>query len=548
MTPTDLDSTANSLECSSQAKSIKCFEKLPTCQEMATSALADSCASIDGNSQSGPNDLENQKTLYAARLAVCELYESQVPIPTGCEHFVPSKENSDKQGHVTNFGGDETRKMKVGYPIYEDYTERDLGACLVGLQTDGRSWTSYSNARQNAVTLCQAARVGVEKSEILNIYRIMTDSTLDNLELSQKLNDNLREALKDHHDGRENMVQFWHDLHESGTAELSRVREAWNAIMEDMQKIAANHTDSLIEKAERAGARIDNFKDQVEGANTALDQMTDHQKALVASASAQLEILQQQTVYSVEMVAQHAIQLAYNLTGNLEQSAKMGSILSNGMQELGMMNTALNQQAVGILSVLNLSQSTLEEIHEKYLHLNSSIDESLKSMSHLKKLIDGVSKSVAAITGLFSTVGYIPWLAIILVVLLRILALPNGLPLFHAFAGVVRYVVAHMGCYILMLLAILMIAYHLIFVETLWDLTQRWMEGGVSRLEGAGLVSGATLLVFLLSSLAIRCFRGGSVDEVEDEDEDVDEKPTNPKRGRFWFNDPKKYEHKKWLV
>ncbi|KAI9925205.1 hypothetical protein MW887_006125 [Aspergillus wentii] len=64
-----------------------------------------------------------------------------------------------------------------------------LGSCLKSLESRPQWWTSYSNSRQNAVVICQAARVENEKEELLGLHRSIVESTI-------KLNDGFQEALR----------------------------------------------------------------------------------------------------------------------------------------------------------------------------------------------------------------------------------------------------------------------------------------------------------------------------------------------------------------
>ena len=60
--------------------------------------------------------------------------------------------------------------------------------CLKALESRPQWWTSYSNNRQNAMVICQAARIETEKEELLNLHQSIVQSSV-------KLDDGLREAL-----------------------------------------------------------------------------------------------------------------------------------------------------------------------------------------------------------------------------------------------------------------------------------------------------------------------------------------------------------------
>lgn len=62
--------------------------------------------------------------------------------------------------------------------------------CLKALESRPQSWTSYSNSRQNAMVVCQAAQIETEKEELLNLHRSIVQSSF-------KLNKGLQIALQE---------------------------------------------------------------------------------------------------------------------------------------------------------------------------------------------------------------------------------------------------------------------------------------------------------------------------------------------------------------
>lgn len=61
--------------------------------------------------------------------------------------------------------------------------------CLRALESRPQWWTSYSNSRQNAMVICQAARIETEREELLDLHRSIVES-------STKLDDGLRRAAQ----------------------------------------------------------------------------------------------------------------------------------------------------------------------------------------------------------------------------------------------------------------------------------------------------------------------------------------------------------------
>lgn len=118
----------------------------PSCMRLATQTLMDSCQSIDGSKESSEASLDDLRSLYAAQLAVCELVGASSVIPKPCKGLAPVPETNLRQNKETKG----VRKDRLGH-------------CLEELHTGIQSWTSYSNNRQNAVVICQASRMDVEK-------------------------------------------------------------------------------------------------------------------------------------------------------------------------------------------------------------------------------------------------------------------------------------------------------------------------------------------------------------------------------------------------
>ena len=128
----------------------------PSCHRLAASDLIHSCQSIDGSATESERSLEDMKSVYAAQLAICEVTDAGSPPPKSCDVFLPNDQNrmsrTMTQGFQQRDGLSKSPKAK-------------LSSCLQSLESRPQHWTSYSNNRQNAVVMCQAARINVEKGE-----------------------------------------------------------------------------------------------------------------------------------------------------------------------------------------------------------------------------------------------------------------------------------------------------------------------------------------------------------------------------------------------
>ena len=122
------------------------MEGSPSCNRVAASTLLDSCHSIDGSLRDAETSFEDAKSIYAAQLAMCEIVSAESSIPHSCQSLVPVLDSKERK------------------PVSQKSIRKgQLSQCLQSLESRPQWWTSYSNSRQNAVVMCQAARVDIEK-------------------------------------------------------------------------------------------------------------------------------------------------------------------------------------------------------------------------------------------------------------------------------------------------------------------------------------------------------------------------------------------------
>lgn len=137
-------------------------QSLPTCNKIASAGLMNSCSELDrtASSKSGlslDDMLEQSKSIYAARLAICELSDAFAPIPKECTAFAPTKSSYFLRSILPG--------RRPEYPTYDAETAKHLNRCLKSLSRFPQSWTSYSNAKQNAVIMCRAMRASIERGK-----------------------------------------------------------------------------------------------------------------------------------------------------------------------------------------------------------------------------------------------------------------------------------------------------------------------------------------------------------------------------------------------
>ena len=97
------------------------------------------------------------RSLYAARLAICEIIKADSGIPEQCDLIMQR-----------------TASFKGGRASLSNTSKQQLGQCIQSLESRPQWWTSYSNSRQNAVVICQAARVDIEKGNAFTNLRTLS--------------------------------------------------------------------------------------------------------------------------------------------------------------------------------------------------------------------------------------------------------------------------------------------------------------------------------------------------------------------------------------
>lgn len=166
---------------------LESMKSSPSCNRIAASKLLASCKSIEKSAsderQPTLTSLDRVKSVYAARLALCEIAEAGAAIPSPCSPlYISSSPKKAVSGSI--FGQQWATPDQLNPTSMES-----LDSCLHALESRPQWWTSYSNSRQNAVMICQAARIDLEKEEVLELHRRITENTL-------RLNNGLQDAIQ----------------------------------------------------------------------------------------------------------------------------------------------------------------------------------------------------------------------------------------------------------------------------------------------------------------------------------------------------------------
>lgn len=140
--------------------------------------------------------LEDIKSIYAARLALCEISSTGLVIPSDCKVLMPLDDLVEEGGIECILGSGRAKSSAYG-----NIGNRQLSQCLRSLESRPQWWTSYSNSRQNAVIMCQAARVDIERGKVKDVLLFLpkayaTPDEFIKLHKSMaKASSNLKDAL-----------------------------------------------------------------------------------------------------------------------------------------------------------------------------------------------------------------------------------------------------------------------------------------------------------------------------------------------------------------
>lgn len=210
------------------------MQSAPSCNQRAVASLITSCQVLstgenDKRVASGV-DLDHIKSLYAARLAVCEVMGAGAMIPGQCSSILTSRTNEKplyNSGHKETHSSQEEGLISSG----------QLEPCLRSLESKPQWWTSYSNSRQNAAVMCQAARFDVERDELLNNHRSLTEITFG---LKQALNHSLENAITQNRQQKvfletvnDMRLKLLHDIQENNDA----ARDQFSTLVTDTKSM-----------------------------------------------------------------------------------------------------------------------------------------------------------------------------------------------------------------------------------------------------------------------------------------------------------------------
>ena len=314
------------------------METQPTCHRTATSHLIVSCQEVDGRSKHGSKydsqKLDFLRDVYAARLALCELERAGTPVPLECSDiadFTLSK----------NWKSSPIRAEESSMP--DELRRVYLRPCTQALYSNQQQWTSYSNSHQSAIVTCQAARIDVEKDNMVKIARSLASN-------SQRVDEALTDAILRHERQLESQLDFAKTIsafHRQLVTDLDATTAGLKFgiadIVAEVERDLRGTIDSLLSSVSHAHHGARDLRDDLHSASTSLGdlvrlqqkmrQETYSERAEMASeeklfheANRELAMRTQQSLETVNNGEMGA--LIVSLTTVSDETVKLGQIVS----------------------------------------------------------------------------------------------------------------------------------------------------------------------------------------------------------------------------
>ncbi|OJK02636.1 hypothetical protein ASPACDRAFT_57639 [Aspergillus aculeatus ATCC 16872] len=355
----------------------------PSCNRLAVSELVSSCQSIGGRTEKQDTDiyldLELVRSLYAARLAICELREAKAAAPDTCSSLVIVP--PQKRGKFGFIFGD-----RIRFRAPEVIQKPQLESCLQSLETRPQWWTSYSNSRQNAVVICQAARDETEKEELLELYRSILNS-------SAELERGLHEAL------------------EVAAADLARQKEFMQVvgIMRSRMRQELEETDMRLKSTmdrilhSLYAYAVDSFKGSLGPAIDTLQQKTDTLEFKLQTVATEADKLgrtlhalhQESAKRDQELADAQQRELETTRETALAHDESVGALCQDNLAKLLQFDASLRMP--GIQKALNESEERTEQLHQAQLQQYEALQETSRlhqqQQIHLNGMLADLDKA-----------------------------------------------------------------------------------------------------------------------------------------------------------
>jgi hypothetical protein len=335
------------------------MQTAPTCTRMAASHLMNECKLLEAY-------LDNVKTEYAAKLAVCELLSAQPsnPMPPpNCDILVPTSRACSRGGTWWYPRPETTVNDRQCYPEIKEY---QYVQCLKTLQSSPQYWTSFSNARQNAVVMCQASRDAIERENHLETFKNLTRVMGVVSSTMKKSTEEYEALLKD----QKQFADEVRDTQDRFKEEVHAVQEKALATVETLDN--KFHTFMDTSMSELITALADNQSNEI------------------------VRIRQEMQAFSGDLMAESS-QLANFLTAQLQAH-----------HEQALMSLQDNHEAQ--LNSYNTLSDIMDDLHDTAGKANHATNSSLNTITRIEQRLGNLSEQADHIAQGFAFFSALPQL------------------------------------------------------------------------------------------------------------------------------------------
>ncbi|KIV80555.1 hypothetical protein PV11_08048 [Exophiala sideris] len=339
-----------------------------TCHQQAAVQLLVTCKAAGKDSKLGQGRhefLERTKSTYAVRVAVCETGEGRAAVPAACRLVLDMPQNLQGDLEVVN--------------------SKNLASCLEALMTEHYYWTSYSNNRQEANTLCQAGSVEASTSEALHSYQKLAELLPDFRDILSTTRTQWLDFLKQQKENAQDITEIQQksraEVEEQREAEMDAFQHAMSAAKDDLESVS----ETLYRSMAKTGSGISQTQ---EALGKILSDFANLQALLVDAAhitsknNAEVAETQAKNVKRVHELAVATTEVLTHLHAD-EAVQHINGLFLQVKDELAQLVSAQSQQLASAEQQLQMS-AELSDAQKTNLALGEEMRDSSQSLaSHL---------------------------------------------------------------------------------------------------------------------------------------------------------------------
>ncbi|KAL9576941.1 MAG: hypothetical protein Q9203_007629, partial [Teloschistes exilis] len=360
------DTAAGSNQVYTQALQVlESLKASPSCHRLAASTLMHSCQTVDGSSTNSEGSLEDLKSVYAAQLAICEVTEAGSGPPKSCDPFLPNEQL--RLGQTLNHGLDQPNGL--GSKL-----KSQLSICLQSLESRPQHWTSYSNNRQNAVIMCQAARFHVDKDEIIKLHQSMTKT-------ASGANDALSRVVNAASEAMVRQEKFAKELRHFQRQLMQDLEVSKSETQSFLQSLNKNVDSTLQSITKRLFSKVGDVEREASKVQEALRSSATEAEALQSNIS---KVFQQAAEESAELAASQAKQWDATTSSTAELQNSLQSIRQHDVHSLLGAFDGIHNQLASHGTLTLVSNELVAVMYARQHEMGERLDKLDKSFAGLE--------------------------------------------------------------------------------------------------------------------------------------------------------------------